>query len=249
MLLESKHWFVLCLAMALAACGSEGTGEGDAGDTSETTEAVGDTTATETTDTDSTGDESENDTGTSDAGTQTDDESTSDAGTQTDDESTSDAGTQTDDESTDTEETTDDTTPDDTTDTDTETGTDTDTDTDEEVAGHDLNGKWEGSYTCSQGFTRLTLQVAHNLESHWLDAVFAFYADNTNPDVPTGRYSMVGSYDPDTQRVILDQATWIEQPTGYVMVSLDGYINEEGGLITGTVDNSGCSEFTVVRGP
>ncbi|MBT6175899.1 MAG: hypothetical protein HOI23_01540 [Deltaproteobacteria bacterium] len=264
MLLESKRWFVLCLAMALAACGSEGTGEGDSGDSSETTEAVGDNTAT---DTNSTGGEPENDPdstesdtqtddeSTDDAGTQTDDESTDDAGTQTDDESTDDAGTQTDDESTDdagtqtdddsgdidaNPDTSDETTPDDT--------GDTDSEDDSEYTGHDLNGKWEGSYTCSQGFTRLTLQVVHNMDGHGLEAVFAFYADDSNPEVPTGRYTMIGSYEPASGNVDLNELEWIEQPGGYVMVSLDGFINDEGTSITGTVDNSGCTEFTVVRG-
>ena len=59
---------------------------------------------------------------------------------------------------------------------------------------------------------------------------------------------MTGSYDPDSGNVDLNEDAWIEQPTGYVMVSLDGFINEEGTSITGTVDNFGCTEFTVVRG-
>ena len=247
---ESNRWIVLGVALLLAACGTEQVGEGAADNTPGNTQDVG----TETTDGDTqTDDASQNDTETTDTGTQTDDESadTSDAGTQTDDDSTdtSDAGTQTDDESTDTNDAgtqTDDESTDTSDTTDGSTDTDGDTEVEDEV--HDLNGKWEGSYTCSQGFTRLTLQVTHDTGSNTLDAVFAFYADNSNPDVPTGRYTMLGSYNPETLSVVLDQGEWIEQPSGYVMVSLDGFINEEGTEIAGTVDNLGCTEFTVQRG-
>ena len=234
---ESNRWIVLGVALLLAACGTEQAGEGAGDNTTGNTQDVG----TDTTNGDTQTDEpSQDDTDSTDAGTQTDDESTdtSDAGTQTDDESTdtSDAGTQTDDDSTDTSDNTD-----------SEDDANTD-DTEVEDEGHDLNGKWEGSYTCSQGFTRLTLQVTHDTGSNTLDAVFAFYADNSNPDVPTGRYTMLGSYSPDTLSVVLEQGEWIEQPSGYVMVSLDGFINEEGTAIAGTVDNLGCTEFTVERG-
>jgi hypothetical protein len=222
MLQESKYLQVLCLAILLAACAGEGPGEGGLDTELSATEEAGDNTETDdTTDTD-TELEDDSDTETDDAGTQTDDESTDDADDETD--------------------TTDDTTPGDADD------TEPSDDPEDEYTGHDLNGKWEGSYTCSQGFTRLTLQVTHNFESHWLDAVFAFYADDSNPDVPTGRYSMIGSYDPDSGNVDLNEAAWIEQPGGYVMVSLDGFINEESTSITGTVDNFGCTVFTVVRG-
>ena len=248
----------MCCVVALVACGTDGAGEGVAADTTNSSEDVSSETSggesendADSTESDAqTDDESTDDTGTQtddestdDAETQTDDESTDDAGTQTDDESTDDAGTQTDDDSDDIDndpDTSDETTPADT--------GDTDSEDDSEYTGHDLNGKWEGSYTCSQGFTRLTLQVVHNMDGHGLEAVFAFYADDSNPEVPTGRYTMIGSYEPASGNVDLNELEWIEQPGGYVMVSLDGFINDEGTSITGTVDNSGCTEFTVLRG-
>jgi hypothetical protein len=258
MLQESYRWIAVCFMAALVACGTDGAGEGVAADTTNSSEDVSSETSGGESENDADSSESDaqtDDESTDDAGTQTDDESTDDAGTQTDDESTDDAGTQTDDESTDdagtqtdddsgdidnNPDTSDETTPDDT--------GDTDSEDDPEYTGHDLNGKWEGSYTCSQGFTRLTLQVVHNMDGHGLEAVFAFYADDSNPEVPTGRYTMIGSYEPASGNVDLNESEWIEQPGGYVMVSLDGFINDGGTSITGSVDNSGCTEFTVVRG-
>ena len=276
-----NRWLVLCLALVVVGCGTQGDGAADVESPADGTGDVGAPTATDEqaddpsqSDTDTsdagtqTGDET---TDTSDAGTQTDDESTdtNDAGTQTDDESTdtSDAGTQTDDESTDTSDAgtqTDDETTDtndagtqtDDASTDSDSNTDdasdaaddtTPTDTDEEDT-YDLNDKWEGSYTCTQGFTRLTLQMTHDTGTNSLDAIFAFYADDSNPDVPTGRYTMTGTFDPNSRAVDLDIGEWIEQPGGYVMVPLDGTLNEEGTTIDETVGNLGCTDFTVMRG-
>ena len=90
--------------------------------------------------------------------------------------------------------------------------------------------------------------MTHDTGTNSLEAIFAFYADDSNPDVPTGRYTMTGSFNPDGNVVDLNVGEWIEQLGGYVMVPLDGTLNAEGNTITGTVDNPGCTEFTVQRG-
>ena len=252
-------WVGLALILILTACGTdEGTGTIGAG-----TVAADDTEQADTTDTSSgtseAGTQTDDDTGTSEAGTQTDDDTgTSEAGTQTDDATsdddtgTSDGDTQTDDATSDDDTGTSDgdtQTDDDTGNTDVDPDTDTETDTgDGDTTGYDLNGKWEGSYTCSQGFTRVTLQIVHESETNTLDTVFAFFADDSNPDVPTGRFTMDGSYTPDTQAVELLEDAWIEQPGGYVMISLSGTLDPEANVISGTVLESGCSTFSVARG-
>ena len=46
----------------------------------------------------------------------------------------------------------------------------------------------------------------------------------------------------------LTEEEWIEQPGGYVMISLSGALDPEANSITGTVLDFGCSTFSVYRG-
>jgi hypothetical protein len=109
-----------------------------------------------------------------------------------------------------------------------------------------LTGTWTGSYTCSQGDTglRLVIQAAPD---GTLAATFNFYALPDNPDVPSGSFTMTGTYSAAGVDLIHDQ--WISQPAGYEMVDLSSGPPVQGGTaLTGNVTTPGCSTFTVTRG-
>ncbi|TQS45819.1 hypothetical protein [Cryptosporangium phraense] len=103
-------------------------------------------------------------------------------------------------------------------------------------------GVWKGTYTCNQGETGLTLTIEG--QDSALEATFEFYATSTNTDVPSGSYSMAGNVTGGTMRLI--GTAWINQPDGYGMVNLTS-TSISATTITGTVEFSGCSTFTLTR--
>jgi hypothetical protein len=109
-----------------------------------------------------------------------------------------------------------------------------------------LAGSWIGSYSCpgSQGVTGLTLDVADSPDAG-LTAVFHFYADPSNPSVPSGSYEMIGTFDAGSRHLALTATSWIVQPSGWGFVNLDGYVSADGLTYAGTVP--GCATFSVMR--
>jgi hypothetical protein len=107
-----------------------------------------------------------------------------------------------------------------------------------------LAGTWVGHYRCAQGNTGLTLDVNSPGQSH-LHAVFHFYADRSESDVPDGCFEMDGTYDPSTRRVDLRAGKWILRPDGYVTVGLGGEVSADGSTMTGAVEGPGCDGFEV----
>jgi hypothetical protein len=109
-----------------------------------------------------------------------------------------------------------------------------------------LTGTWTGSYLCSQGETglRLVIQAA---PGGALTATFNFYALPGNPGVPSGSFTMTGTYS--AAGVDLTQDQWISQPAGYEMVNLSsGPPAPNGTVLAGSITTPGCSTFTVTRG-
>jgi hypothetical protein len=109
-----------------------------------------------------------------------------------------------------------------------------------------LTGTWTGSYVCSQGDTglRMVIQAAPD---GTLTATFSFYAVPDNPDVPSGSFTMTGTYSATGVNLTHDQ--WISQPSGYEMVDLSsGPPVQDGTVLAGSVTTPGCSTFTVTRG-
>lgn len=109
-----------------------------------------------------------------------------------------------------------------------------------------VNGRWQGTYTCGQGLTGLTLVVIEQPQGQ-ATGVFHFYADPSNPNVPTGCFAMAGTFDRSTGQLHLLGDHWIIQPPGYEMVGLDGQLNGTGGGLGGTVAHPYCSTFTLTR--
>jgi hypothetical protein len=111
-----------------------------------------------------------------------------------------------------------------------------------------IAGEWTGKYICAQGVTALRLTIAEK-QGEAITATFNFGPLPENPGVPKGAYRMEGVYEPASRHLKLDGARWIEAPTGYVMVGLDGRLARDGKTIAGAVpDIPGCTIFEVSRG-
>ncbi len=106
-----------------------------------------------------------------------------------------------------------------------------------------LRGVWDGTYTCNQGLTAVTLIVEPDGEQ-W-SGLFSFGPDKRNKDVPEGLYELT----------ITDQSgdisfiggDWVTQPEGYVTVDLHGRMSDDMTTISGQVDFDGCQSFEVTR--
>jgi len=112
-------------------------------------------------------------------------------------------------------------------------------------------GEWVGTYTCAQGLTGLTLTIAEATPTS-ARALFHFYADPSNPRVPTGCFTMHGDYDPSAGRLRLTGQDWLLRPGGYQVVSFDGIVDAEGKHFEGTVSGRnaplrGCTTFELAR--
>ena len=108
-------------------------------------------------------------------------------------------------------------------------------------------GDWRGAYICNQGLTRMTLRIVR-LEPE-LRALYAFYAHEENPGVPSGCYALSGDFDPATGRFSLQPDGWINKPEGYFAVALEGQVEEGGATLTGKVLGWNCTTFDVALGP
>ncbi|MFJ5547444.1 serine/threonine-protein kinase [Streptomyces sp. NPDC093225] len=108
-------------------------------------------------------------------------------------------------------------------------------------------GVWRGAYRCTQGLTSLDLTI-NSAGGDGLRAVFAFSAHPDNPTVPSGSFTMVGSYE--DGHLVLRGDQWIVQPPGYLTVDLEATVTEaRPTVINGAViaEGSACSTFAVGR--
>jgi len=108
-----------------------------------------------------------------------------------------------------------------------------------------LTGTWTGTYLCPQGRTglRLVLRAASNGA---LAATFDFYPVDGNPGVPSGSFTLTGSYS--AQGFRLRPGHWISKPPDYLMVSLTGPApGKNDTTLTGAVTGPGCTTFSVSR--
>ena len=100
-----------------------------------------------------------------------------------------------------------------------------------------LAGKWSGYYYASQGKTALILQIKSVNASGKVEAVFNFSEHPDNRGVPSGSYTMTGTYDFANNKLVLNGSSWIDQPSGYYFVDLKGNVNLSNGVISGTTNN------------
>jgi WD40 repeat protein len=111
-----------------------------------------------------------------------------------------------------------------------------------------LTGTWTGSYVCGQGTTGLSL-VTQAGRGGSLTATFNFYAVPHNPGVPSGSFTMTGTYS--AAGVRLSRSQWISQPFGYIMTNLRAGLPTKGGtVLRGSVRTPGlptCKTFAVTK--
>jgi hypothetical protein len=118
-------------------------------------------------------------------------------------------------------------------------------------------GRWRGTYLCNQGWTGVDLEIEADTEresvqgpaepGRYLRATFSFYQLARNPGVPSGRFTMRGSFSHQDGRLQLQQERWLERPPHYVMVDLSGALDPETGVVTGRIDGYNCGEFELRR--
>jgi hypothetical protein len=114
------------------------------------------------------------------------------------------------------------------------------------ASGQQVTATWVGHYTCAQGHTAVNLTIVET-KPGVLKAWFHFQAPPDNPFVPTGCYTMTGIYDAASRQVRFDPGGWLRQPSGYVMVRLDGAVSLDGTALEGTIDNPTCGSFATIR--
>lgn len=80
-----------------------------------------------------------------------------------------------------------------------------------------------------------------------LTGVFKFYATSSNPSVPTGSFRVKGNLNRKSGKVSLGGVSWIERPSRYDMVPMNGVFDSETGAFRGRIDFQGCQAFTLQR--
>jgi hypothetical protein len=114
------------------------------------------------------------------------------------------------------------------------------------AAGTSPAGDWVRVYTCAQGETDLDMHIV--TQPGGIAAIFHFFADPANLDVPEGCFTMQGRFDAPDGEIVLTPAAWRLQPPGYVPVAMDGKLNEAGNILSGRIsDTPGCSTFIMMR--
>ena len=107
-----------------------------------------------------------------------------------------------------------------------------------------MDGVWEGTYSCAQGNTGLSLFVSGQADGR-LRTVFYFYPTPDNPMVPVGCFGMSGTYDATTGEAHFTAGQWILRPPGFVTVDLAGTVDARLTRMSGDVDGPGCDTFSL----
>ncbi len=108
-----------------------------------------------------------------------------------------------------------------------------------------LEAIWQGEYYANQGKTALSLDISEVTEQGTVKAEFIFSEHVDNSGVPSGNYEMEGTYDFSSHALKLSGTKWIEHPSGYNFVDIDGSVDLSSKAITGTT--SGYSGLNLVR--
>ena len=107
---------------------------------------------------------------------------------------------------------------------------------------------WSGTYTCSQGLTgaRLTIDLEGNLAT----VVFEFFADASNPTVPSGTSRLKGPAVENVNGSVTidaDPDAWISQPPGYYMVGVTATTDASLREMHGIMKSPTCGPIDLVR--
>jgi len=86
-----------------------------------------------------------------------------------------------------------------------------------------LTGSWEGTYTCGQSPTGVSLSMS-GTDTGQVTAVLDFHATPENPQLAPGRYTMSGNFSPNGTLVLRPDG-WVTRPAGSRMVGLNGKVD------------------------
>lgn len=100
---------------------------------------------------------------------------------------------------------------------------------------------WSGTYTCPQGPTEARLRLEGG-EGTRLVGTFEFHHRASGKK---GSFAVVGGFDPATSRLAFAPVQWIERPSRYVTIGLDGELEED--VYKGFVTNRECGAFDLRR--
>ena len=103
-----------------------------------------------------------------------------------------------------------------------------------------LSGTWSGTYTCAQGVTGATLQIVAS-SAQRVGALFQFAVPNSNP----GSYFLHGTFDPASNRLVMNFTRWKNQPPGYTPGNISGVVNFSTYEIRGNVVLPGCAALSM----
>lgn len=85
-----------------------------------------------------------------------------------------------------------------------------------------ISGIYQGSYFAGQGETGLTLNVY--MEDDQCKAIFDFYNLPGRTNSKSGKYYMDVSYDPETKEYYFEATEWIDKPSSYLLLDLQGQL-------------------------
>lgn len=105
-----------------------------------------------------------------------------------------------------------------------------------------LSGRWTGTYECLQGTTALELTLRGNAYGV-VQGTFAFSPTAENPDVPSGRYAVMGRLTGTS--LVLRPIDVREMPGVYVPVGIQATV--AGRRMTGWIEGPGCGALAVER--
>lgn len=108
---------------------------------------------------------------------------------------------------------------------------------------------WVGYYSCAQGKTAVQLSIAVS-PSGAAKAIFEFGPHEDNPDIPSGKYQMTGTFrelDDGRLELVLQPKRWIDQPSGYTMTGLSARSTGRRRRLEGVIESERCGDIVVER--
>lgn len=88
---------------------------------------------------------------------------------------------------------------------------------------------YTGSYSAGQGNTQLDFTITYCDSDYNSEALFLFYASDSNPSIPTGSYKVKGTliekYDDGSAKVYFEGTEWIQKPSTYSFVNFTAIVN------------------------
>lgn len=109
-----------------------------------------------------------------------------------------------------------------------------------------LPKKWSGTYYSWNDYGA-DLKFTSVKSDHSIEAVFTFYSLDSDASDHLGSYKMKGTYDPETLHIRLDGTEWIDKPSGYSFLNINGYLCVDNNSIVGSSDSFHVFADSVVQ--